>query len=114
MINIRGTECYSSRGVASLLNLGQRTMLQYLRDLGVLTKNNLPKEAYASKGYFMVAAGKRFDTMTTYYTRAGVEFLRDLLKDMPRKPAKKFKDDRDGFDYMDLIVPKKEKENFWD
>ena len=86
MITIRGINCFPSRGVASLLCVGRNKMLETLRAHGVLSRDNAPCQSYCGKGYFVVERGQH-NTITTYYTSAGVELVRDVCKDLPRKKA---------------------------
>jgi hypothetical protein len=85
MIVIRGKECWPSRGVATLINLGRNTMMRELRSKGVLGKDNTPTSAYSGHEYFVVERTDR--GFVTYYTSSGVEFVRRMLENVPRKPA---------------------------
>jgi phage antirepressor YoqD-like protein len=89
MITINGKECWPSRGVATLLNIGRNSMLQELRSMGMLNKDNSPTLSYRSRGLFVIKQ-ERFGPVT-YFTSAGIDMARELLKDVPRKVSKPVK-----------------------
>jgi hypothetical protein len=93
MITIRDIDCWPSRGAAKLLGIGRNTMLKKLRERGILSSDNLPtKPEY--KDYFIVDRTHKhgFPVVITYITVAGLDFLKEELKDVPRKPEKPYKD----------------------
>lgn len=83
-ILIDGEPCFCSRGAAAIVGIGQKKMLQRLRDEGILNYLNLPTQEYRNIGYFKCQRAVRWDTITTYYTQKGVEFIKTICKDLPR------------------------------
>ena len=88
-IEIDGELCRCSRGVATILGLGRNNMLKELRNQGVFTSDNLPTSAqYVYDGYFKLARASQWDTYTTYYTDAGIDFVKTMCCELQRKPPK--------------------------
>lgn len=96
IIQINGVDCRCSRGVATMLHIGQKAMLKCLREKGILNWKNLPvNNQTVYDGYFKVKHGQRWDQLTTYYTDMGIELVRELCKDLPLKYEKPYKEKRD-------------------
>lgn len=88
MYKINGKRCWNSRGAAAILCIGRNNMLAELRAKGVLDHNNVPTKNYKDSDYFVVKYGEKFNTLVTYYTEEGVEYLKNICKDIPRKVVK--------------------------
>lgn len=102
MIIIHGKECWPSRGVATILEIGRNAMLKTLRAKGVLTRENSPCQAYCGKGYFVVERGQH-NTSVTYYTPEGLEMVREICKDMPRKKVKPYIETELGRGLLEIL-----------
>jgi hypothetical protein len=55
----------------------------------MLNKNNSPAQSYRGRGLFVIKPDRFGDI--TYFTSAGIDMARELLKDVPRKVAKPVK-----------------------
>jgi hypothetical protein len=100
LIEIDGEQCRCSRGVAAILGIGRNQMLQELREHGVFTHDNLPTSAqYVYDGYFKLHKSDGWDKITTYYTSEGIDFVKDICKNLPRKPVKKERPYKEKYDY---------------
>jgi hypothetical protein len=98
IIQINGTDCRCSRGVATIIGVGQRSMLKRLRERGILNWKNLPvTNQMVYDGYFKIKRGQRWDQLTTYYTDQGIEFVKEICKDLPKKYEKPYKE---KYDYI--------------
>lgn len=109
IIEIDGEECRCSRGVAKILNIGPRIMLAHLRSKGIFNKKNIPTSMeYLELGYFKVKTGKKWDVKTTYYTSAGIDFVKEVCADVPKKkePSFKYADNfsQETSDALDAII----------
>ncbi len=71
--------------VAKALGVGRNKLFAYLRDKGVLRRNNEPYQLYLDRGYFKVVEkpivkGSRVENITqTFVTAKGVDFIGRLL-----------------------------------
>jgi phage antirepressor YoqD-like protein len=95
MIEINGIECWNSRGVAALLAIKQHTLLAYLRDIKVLTSNNLPGSLVTGLGWFTIHSKEIYKgkiVQTTYWTAAGLEATRKLVEKAVAEDKVKLKD----------------------
>lgn len=73
---------------AKVLNMGigRNNLFAFLRDKGILQKNNVPYQRYVKAGYFELSEsyhashGKLMVDLTTYVTQKGLDYIRKLLK----------------------------------
>lgn len=72
------------------MNIGRNCMLAELRAQKVLTKDNVPVK---NDDRFIVKKGLSYDVYVTYFTEAGIEFVRECCKDVPKLKTKKYEYD---------------------
>lgn len=73
---------------AKVLNMGigRNNLFAFLRDKGILQKNNVPYQRYVKAGYFELSEsyhashGKLMVDLTIYVTQKGLDYIRKLLK----------------------------------
>jgi len=100
-MRVNGEELYSSRGVSCKLKIGRNTMMQHLRDRGILKRDNFPVLGY--EDCFKVRRALQFDKATTYWTEKGIRLTEEVCKDLPKLKLKTYKQpDLDG-DLIDII-----------
>lgn len=81
-----GTKIYPSRSVASQLNIGRNTMLKRLRDYKVFDNNNYPIKQDRNLFRAYKSSDCNCDVISTYFTENGIEYVREIVKDLPKKP----------------------------
>lgn len=97
MILIAGKECWNARGVALLIGLGRNTLLRALRNKNILTKNNTVKDAKYKQYIITRITNKNgFMVNVPFFTKEGLDFLKDFLSDVPRKVEPPFKEKYDN------------------
>lgn len=67
--------------VANLLGMGRNRMMEKLRELNILTKDNIPYQNQLEAGRFKVKESTKNDhnVATTYVTPKGIEYIRKIL-----------------------------------
>lgn len=94
MILIKGKECWNSRGVAAMLGIGRNIMLKTLRDRGILTaSSNLKSIDYSDYVVIKTTNKNGFTVNVPWFTSSGIDFVKELLKDIPRKKESEYKGD---------------------
>jgi phage antirepressor YoqD-like protein len=83
--NIDGTIIYPSRSVAYQLRIGRNIMLRLLRQKKILDRDNLPIKMDRSLYRIRKSVHNGVTQLVTYYTDAGVMYVNDLTKELPKK-----------------------------
>jgi len=80
-----GTIIYPSRSVAAKLHVGRNRMLKRLRNTGIFNDENHPVKA--DKKYFRAYTNHHggFETIATYFTDEGIEYIKQFLVGLPIK-----------------------------
>ena len=92
IILIDNIKCVGSHSLSGILKVGQQTLLKCLRDKGIFDHRNIPVPKYRGIGIFLGKVG-RHNTITTYYTvDKGIDFVKNICKDLPRKKYKPYID----------------------
>ena len=82
---LTGQNCQPMNEVAKSLNCGRNKLIKYLRDRGILMRNNNPYQDYIDRGYFKVIektitiGENKFNKTQTLVTSKGVEYIAKLL-----------------------------------
>lgn len=89
---IDGVEWFCGRAVSTILGIGKLTMYKRLRDLKIFDRDNLPTAQYRGKGLFRGFKAQQWNTYAAWFSRDGIEYVRDKCTDIPRKKEKPYKE----------------------
>lgn len=79
---LSATNVQNMNYVAKCLKTGRNRLFRFLRNKGVLMKDNVPYQRYISQGYFTIRERTvcGFNTVQTLVTAKGVDFIGELIE----------------------------------